>query len=145
VLYPAELRAQRGYCSTIRFHSPFAEKFQNHLPAHKQKKTLGITQGLFCQMVGTAGLEPATSWSRTKRTTNCAMSRLREIFLAVDNIALYLKKSKRDIWFVSPRSPKAPSSAKSLMLVSLSFVRSLRSSLLMKAPFLRASTTDSPA
>jgi hypothetical protein len=32
-------------------------------------------QRFFCQMVGTAGLEPATSWSRTKRTTNCAMSR----------------------------------------------------------------------
>jgi hypothetical protein len=87
------------------------------------------------QVVGTAGLEPATSWSRTKRTTNCAMSRRREIFLARGNIALRVQNSKSDIWFVSPKPSKTPRSVRILISLSESLVRSWSSSFEMKAPF----------
>ena len=36
------------------------------------------TQDFFHSMVGVTGLEPTTSWSRTRRATNCATPRCME-------------------------------------------------------------------
>ena len=41
----------------------------------KQPETAHLQDALVCRLVGVAGFEPAASWSRTKRATNCATPR----------------------------------------------------------------------
>lgn len=69
LLFSRRIKAFKRSCfRVVRFFVRFFNPLLNE-PPKKIQKSLGISQFQDFLVVGVAGLEPAASWSRTKRDT----------------------------------------------------------------------------
>ena len=69
---------------------------RSHLITYKKEKEKQLKKLFLFPIVGMTGLEPATTWSQTRYTTNCATSRFAEVFpyFCVAKIILFFYSCK---------------------------------------------------